>query len=254
MNFKESEDSSWAWGFNDLILVGFTILLILLVLIAQDYRPESLDIVDQDQIVEFHDSIRTLKLKTDSLAIEVEEALAYGNNWRNRYFAISSKIDLEGVEVIDDPKKPDTTVLTIPFPLFASFSWNQNSNARVRLYIHNRTIDQYIVSSPAIRSVSMDGWGLIWRDGSDYVNEPDLCFVQEELVPGEYDIYLRTVRGSGTMVSGFIHLNKKERPNQLIELDSFQIGSTPLPWRVGGEGSFVGKITVSENSITWTKN
>lgn len=124
-------------------------------------------------------------------------------------------------------------------------SWEDDNNL-VDLYLktENRFTDSHN------RSTSFGRWMRIPRR---YNPTPHQVIIQNELVPGEYEIYAHLFRPrEGTAkVNGIVAYQVEGATPRQVELKDVEIPSTAPPYKDGG-GTLIGKVTLSESTMEFT--
>jgi len=97
------------------------------------------------------------------------------------------------------------------------------------------------------RSTSFGRWMRIPRR---YNPNPHQVIIQNELVPGEYEVYVHLFRPRDIRAtfSGFIAYQPPGATPRMFEFGEIEIPSTPPPYRDGG-GVLIGTVKMSETNI-----
>lgn len=132
-------------------------------------------------------------------------------------------------------------------PEFAvMINWEDQSHS-FDLYLKtgNRFVDNHNRRTP------FGNWMRIPRR---YNPNPHQVIIQNELVPGEYEIYVNLFRprNISATFNGFIAFQPPEGTPRMIELGDIEIPSTPPPYRDGG-GVLIGTLTLTESTMEFNK-
>ncbi|GEM_PF-2301360 len=132
-------------------------------------------------------------------------------------------------------------------PEFAvMINWEDQSHS-LDLYLKsgNRFTDNHN------RNTSFGRWMRIPRR---YNPNPHQVIIQNELVPGEYEVYVHLFRPRDitTTFNGFIAWQPEGQTPRMVQLENIEIPSTPPPYRDGG-GVLIGNLTLTETTMEFNQ-
>jgi hypothetical protein len=132
-------------------------------------------------------------------------------------------------------------------PEFAvMINWEDQSHSfDLYLKTENRFTDNHN------RSTSFGRWLRIPRR---YNPTPHQVIIQNEVVPGEYEIYVHLFRprNISATFNGFIAFQPEGGTPRMVQLGEIEIPSTPPPYRDGG-GVLIGTLKLTETTMEFNK-
>lgn len=94
-------------------------------------------------------------------------------------------------------------------------------------------------------------FGLWTKAFRKYTIKPNEAIIQkDEIVPGDYDIYVYAKTKSPVDVSGFISMKLGDNPVNKIEIQSFKPTQGRRP-TTGDQSTLIGTLRVTSDNIIW---
>ena len=161
-----------------------------------------------------------------------------------------------------EPKPEQAPVATTPepqaVPEIGSFLMGMNPEFAVMINWEDasHSFDLYLKSENRFtdnhnRSTSFGRWMRIPRR---YNPNPHQVIMQNEIVPGEYEIYVHLFRprNISASFSGFVAFQPPDASPRMFEFSDIEIPSTPPPYRDGG-GVLIGTVKMTESNIEFNQ-
>jgi len=158
----------------------------------------------------------------------------------------------EPVKPIQTDQAPDA-VVNISFPLAVVLEW-PNPKDKVRLYMRQKGTNSWCFYQTKRQRAPFGRWN---KDIQKLSNKTAEAITQDnELVPGEYEIYAQPTKSSSTdgmvEVTGYIALTHPETKKvRRLNLESKKMGIAKAPYSGDEANTHLGTLTITTDDFIW---